>query len=277
MLYFAYGSNLDPMRVIERIPGADPVCRAYLPGWRVAERLYADIERGGADDAAWGMVFEVDRRMLADLDWYEGHPATYRRERVGVVREDTGAEVGVWTYRMTAEARARRDGRPYPAWYRAMCSRGARAWRIPNAFDPAVAGRKGREGVEMERIIVYGTLLLGEANTMLTEACARKVEPVVFDGALYDTGLGYPAAVAGEGAGTVEAEAVEIDARDLRRFDAYEGYPRLYGRRRIRARRPDGTEVEGWMYEMRRIPDGATPIPSGSWRRRGEGRSARSA
>ena len=44
-LYFAYGSNMNPERIRQRIPDARPVGRATLKGWRLVERLYADIER----------------------------------------------------------------------------------------------------------------------------------------------------------------------------------------------------------------------------------------
>ena len=43
--YFAYGSNMNPDRIRERIPNARVVGRATIRGWRLVERLYADIER----------------------------------------------------------------------------------------------------------------------------------------------------------------------------------------------------------------------------------------
>ena len=44
-LYFAYGSNMNPEQIRRRIPEARAVGRATLRGWKVVERLYADIER----------------------------------------------------------------------------------------------------------------------------------------------------------------------------------------------------------------------------------------
>ena len=43
--YFAYGSNMNPDRIRERIPQARLVGKATIKGWRLVERLYADIER----------------------------------------------------------------------------------------------------------------------------------------------------------------------------------------------------------------------------------------
>ena len=42
--YFAYGSNMNPVRIRERIPQARLVGKAIIKGWRLVERLYADIE-----------------------------------------------------------------------------------------------------------------------------------------------------------------------------------------------------------------------------------------
>ena len=42
--------------------------------------------------------------------------------------------VPAFTYAMTPETRKRRDGTPYPDWYRVTCATGARYWGLPNAF-----------------------------------------------------------------------------------------------------------------------------------------------
>ena len=44
-LYFAYGSNMNGARMRSRVPTARHVGTATLFGWRLAERLYTDIER----------------------------------------------------------------------------------------------------------------------------------------------------------------------------------------------------------------------------------------
>ena len=43
-LYFAYGSNLNIAQMRKRCPGAKPFSPAVLHGWKLVERLYADIE-----------------------------------------------------------------------------------------------------------------------------------------------------------------------------------------------------------------------------------------
>lgn len=44
ILYFAYGSNMEPVRMAWRCPGAYPLGRAVLRNYKLTERLYADID-----------------------------------------------------------------------------------------------------------------------------------------------------------------------------------------------------------------------------------------
>ena len=43
--YFAYGSNMNPVRIRQRIPQARLVGKATIKGWRLVERQYAELER----------------------------------------------------------------------------------------------------------------------------------------------------------------------------------------------------------------------------------------
>ena len=43
VLYFAYGSNMNPARMAKRCPGAITLGRAKLPHYRLAERLYTEF------------------------------------------------------------------------------------------------------------------------------------------------------------------------------------------------------------------------------------------
>lgn len=137
-LYFAYGSNMNPERIRRRIPDARPVGRAALRGWRLVERLYADIERsrGGRVE---GVLYLVTEAELRRLDAFEGCPGVYRRVRVAVYAELAGGRaaryrVPAFTYAMTERTRRARDGKPYPGDYRIVCATGARHWELPDAF-----------------------------------------------------------------------------------------------------------------------------------------------
>ena len=137
-LYFAYGSNLNPERMRRRIPEARIVGRATLKGWRLVERLYADIEksRGGSVD---GVLYLVTPTELHRLDAYEGYPNIYDCILVSVHAELMGNRtkryrVPAFTYAMTENTRKERDGKPYPEDYRLICSDGAQWHGIRDAF-----------------------------------------------------------------------------------------------------------------------------------------------
>ena len=145
MLYFAYGSNMNLQQMARRCPGAVNLGPACLPGWRLAERMFADIER---DDAAetWGVLWDITPAHLLALDRYEGVPQLYRRWRVHVTVNDpdTGLPVihTAMVYAMTRAAKANRNGCPYSPTYRAACSQGARENGLPvNAFGTLTEGR----------------------------------------------------------------------------------------------------------------------------------------
>ena len=137
-LYFAYGSNLNPEQIRRRIPEARAVGRATLRGWKLVERLYADIERSRGSRVE-GVLYLVTKTELHRLDLYEGYPSIYNCFKVIVHAELMGSRairyrVPAFTYAMTPETRKRRDGKPYPDDYRIVCATGARYWGLPNAF-----------------------------------------------------------------------------------------------------------------------------------------------
>lgn len=132
-LYFAYGSNMNPERIRYRIPEARGLGRAVLKGWKLTERLYADIDRarGGRVE---GVLYCISETELRRLDFYEGYPRTYERKAVMVEAHLMGMEkptrVPVLTYVMSEETKKEREGKPYPDDYRIMCAVGARYWGL---------------------------------------------------------------------------------------------------------------------------------------------------
>ena len=120
-----------------------------------------------------------------------------------------------------------------------------------------------------ELVAVYGTLLEGERNAHWGNGALSRRKASV-RGVLYDTGYSFPALVPEATAGLVEAEVLEVDAKGLAKMDVLEGYPRLYRRDRVTATFEDGTEAEVWVYVMNKLPEHATVIANGSWRRRDE-------
>ena len=78
ILYFAYGSNMEPVRMARRCPGAYPLGRAVLRNYKLTERLYADIDFLEGVSVS-GFLYLITERHLKSLDAYEGYPKVYRR------------------------------------------------------------------------------------------------------------------------------------------------------------------------------------------------------
>lgn len=254
MLYFAYGSNMNPQRAAKRMPDARAVGIGILHGWRLVERLYADIEPADGQSVI-GVLYQVSGNDLVRLDRCEGYPHIYCRKTVTVDCGDF--KVIAQTYHMNAATRRERNGIPYPEHYRKICSAGADVHHIPNQYRRKLKMRKGNIYVA-----VYGTLMTGERNYRFGAGAVRRI-PCFITGALYDTGYGYPA-FSPDGVSAIRAELLEVSPAVLAQMDTLEGYPRLYRRETIAVRTSAGT-VEAQIYVMNRLPENAVPIISGDW------------
>ena len=131
-LYFAYGSNLWWPRMRQRCQDARAWGGATLDGYRLVERLYADIERRTGSHVQ-GVLYSVTAADIASLDRFEGlAKGVYRRINVKV--KYGRRTYDACTYLMTKETRVARRGMRYPAWYRNICSMGAQWHGIEDEF-----------------------------------------------------------------------------------------------------------------------------------------------
>jgi gamma-glutamylcyclotransferase (GGCT)/AIG2-like uncharacterized protein YtfP len=137
-LYFAYGSNLDPVQMEERCPGHRVVGRAVLRGHTLRFRGYgrdwegavATVEPAPGRDVH-GVVFALTGAHYASLDGYEGcdGPAADSNlyDRVSTqVELERGDLVEVQTYVMRRHA----EGAPSRS-YRDAIVRGMRHHGLP--------------------------------------------------------------------------------------------------------------------------------------------------
>jgi gamma-glutamylcyclotransferase (GGCT)/AIG2-like uncharacterized protein YtfP len=105
LLYFAYGSNMDPEQMKQRAPGARALGSARLDDFSLSFSVYSSRWEGGAanleldpEGHVWGVLWEIPDEAAGELDAYQGHPVFFRREEVSV----TGPEgrTLAWTYRV---------------------------------------------------------------------------------------------------------------------------------------------------------------------------------
>jgi gamma-glutamylcyclotransferase (GGCT)/AIG2-like uncharacterized protein YtfP len=109
--YFAYGANMDPRHMLERVPGASVVGPARLDRYRLEFNVYSSEWDGGAanlepdeDGRIWGVLWDVPDDQLSGLDAYEGHPVFFRREEVTV--QGPSEPVAAWTFRVAHQDRS---------------------------------------------------------------------------------------------------------------------------------------------------------------------------
>jgi gamma-glutamylcyclotransferase (GGCT)/AIG2-like uncharacterized protein YtfP len=130
-LYFAYGSNLVPERMRERIGAVRTLGAAQLAGFSLR------LDKRGADGSGkanlhedaqgsvWGVLYAFEAAAWPSLDAFEpGY------ERIAVDVECAGASHAAHTYRSHLIAP---DLLPL-AWYKRMIVDGARAHGLPDAW-----------------------------------------------------------------------------------------------------------------------------------------------
>lgn len=143
-LYFAYGSNMYSPRLHERVPSAEFVDIARLPGYMVVFHKHGRDDSAKCDleplDAAttWGVIYRVDNDDLQRLDEAEGDG--YRRQSVVVATRDDFLEA--FTYRARPDCLT--DARPYE-WYVDLVVAGAREHELPDMY---IAGLEETETLE---------------------------------------------------------------------------------------------------------------------------------
>ncbi len=102
--YFAYGSNTDPTRMVERCPGSQVLGPAYVAGYALAfggpSRLWqggvATLQPATGQARVPGILFRVPPATLDALDRIEGHPYFYVRRPLEVSTDN--GEVMAFTY-----------------------------------------------------------------------------------------------------------------------------------------------------------------------------------
>jgi gamma-glutamylcyclotransferase (GGCT)/AIG2-like uncharacterized protein YtfP len=104
-IYFAYGSNLDPVGMELRGPTAEPLAAASLNDWQLTFRGVADIEPAEGE-VVNGALWLCQPEDIDSLDMYEGHPHFYR-QRMVTVQSAGGREVEAMTYVMVPPYRDR--------------------------------------------------------------------------------------------------------------------------------------------------------------------------
>lgn len=135
MNYFAYGANMDPVKMRERAPGARALGAALAGGWRLTFTLDSPAWGGGVahieadpNDEVWGVLWDATESDMVALDEYEGVAiGAYVRDRISVVHD--GKEVVAFVYFAIP-----RGHKPPSKRYMNALVRGARSHGLPKPY-----------------------------------------------------------------------------------------------------------------------------------------------
>lgn len=154
MLYFAYGSNLSPLRLKQRVPSASLVTTGQLSQHRL---LFHKVGRDGSakcdafftghvDDILYGALYLIDPEQKQFLDQAEGLGNGYEIKEVTISAGPEGT-VSAFTYYAT---RVAEDIMPFH-WYMEHVLAGAREHCFPQQYIDRIAGVSAVEDTDTER------------------------------------------------------------------------------------------------------------------------------
>jgi hypothetical protein len=144
MIYFAYGSNLNPGQMTMRCPGHRTLGVARLAQHRLVFPRYSQMRRCASasvepspGDAVWGVIYQLAADDIPVLHYHEGYnpdlPADQNRHdlrEVSVVRMDGSERIAAVTYVATADGTTELPS----AEYVETIIDGARYHNLPRAY-----------------------------------------------------------------------------------------------------------------------------------------------
>jgi hypothetical protein len=154
MRYAAYGSNLHPMRLSERIASAELIATGFLPD-RNLRFHKRSVDNSGKCNIVTGSegvhvaVFEISIEDKTALDEIEG-------AGFGYVSTDLDVPgIGLCATYLAAATHIDDTLVPYD-WYRELVLLGARAQRFPQPYIDAIAATPSCEDPDADRRVMNG-------------------------------------------------------------------------------------------------------------------------
>lgn len=159
--YFAYGSNLHPLRLSERVPSAELVCAAQLPAHTLhfhkrgqdASAKCNLLHTGQSTDLVYGAIYTLDHAHKPLLDEYEG--TGYVSRSITVYHADTRYQCFIYL----AEPEHIDDQLLPYHWYRELVIQGARYLAFPEDYVSRLATISSMDDPDTERTQQHARLL----------------------------------------------------------------------------------------------------------------------
>ena len=161
--YFAYGSNLHPLRLMQRVPSARMVGTVELANHRLAfhKRSHdgsgkCNLQQTGMDsDRVFGAIYTLDPGHKSLLDRYEGLGSGYLDGALEIVYQ--GQTYDCFTYR-AQPSHIVEQLLPYH-WYKQLVLLGARYCEFPPAYIGAIEAVSSIDDADAERSEAHDVLI----------------------------------------------------------------------------------------------------------------------
>jgi gamma-glutamylcyclotransferase len=161
--YFAYGSNLHPIRLIKRVPSAELVGIAKHPNHRLS------FHKKGQDDSSkcnmfsseagsdliYGAIYQLERGHKNALDKIEGKGFGYIESQIALTYD--GYEYPCFTY-LAQQSHVDDNLKPYH-WYKKLVILGAQYLEFPSAYISSIEAVESIEDLDPRRRIENETLI----------------------------------------------------------------------------------------------------------------------
>jgi hypothetical protein len=145
VIYFAFGSNMDPKQMTARCPSHRVLGRGFLADHALCFPRRSPVRRCGTAGLAqaggqgiWGVLYELDRADLARLHQAEGYapgrPADHNRHDFVEIDVRLGSADGETVRAFTYLARADDSGAGPSADYMKHLIDGAEHHRLPKTY-----------------------------------------------------------------------------------------------------------------------------------------------
>ena len=142
LYYFAYGSNLHPVRLLERVPSAQLVGVIELSQHRLAFHKKSQdgsskcnlVHTDEESDGVYGAIYKMDSAHKQALDCFEGKGNGYHDSQLTV--ELHGKEYSCFTY-FAQQSYIEHNLKPYH-WYKDLVVLGAQHLQFPNAYVDSI-------------------------------------------------------------------------------------------------------------------------------------------
>ena len=168
--YLAYGSNLHPVRLTERVPSAQLIGKVELPGYRLAFHKKGSVCGSGKCNlvptkhqsaSAWGALYQLEAVEKPLLDGFEGLGNGYETQTFNVSHD--AKEYACFTY-LAQASHIDESLRPFH-WYKDVVSVGARYLGFPEWYLAVIDGHGSIQDWDLGRLGEHQELLVRMEDT----------------------------------------------------------------------------------------------------------------